>query len=407
MTSRSNQSRQSGSALVYTIIMTAVALMILTGALSWSASNAKQTDRANAYMRSVAAAEAATEIAISKISSDYLNGAENQVLANLNNYRSSPISPVTSPYWSDLEFSDARGHSNATYVDISSSSNYVVLDATYAGLKGFVTTCTVIANARQPAALNDARAGVYQQIQLARIPVFQFAMYGSGDMEIGNGQTFVINGHVHANGTLYVEPSASLTFQSDVSAVGDILFQRHPLDGRSPPAGVVTYQGHKDSHVNAMTLPIGMTNTPQAVREITQPPPGGEDPTSAIGRQRYFNQADMLVTVSNANLAVTSGRFDSFGTVVTNSQAQLFVNTTNSFYDAREEKTVKPIDINIHVLADWAATNSSLRAALGRDVSSVYVWDRRNLPGNQLGAGGLVARERERRERQRGDSRQR
>src|SRR5258706_4733955 len=103
---------RSASALAYTIIMTAVALLIVTGTLSWSATNAKQTDRANGYTRAVAAAEAATEIAISKISADYLNGGESPVLASLNAYRSSPISPATSPYWADWEFSDGAGHPN-------------------------------------------------------------------------------------------------------------------------------------------------------------------------------------------------------------------------------------------------------------------------------------------------------
>ena len=45
-------------------------------------------------------------------------------------------------------------------------------------------------------------------------------MYSSGDMEISCGQPLTITGRVHSNGQLYIEPSSTLTFQSDVTAVG-------------------------------------------------------------------------------------------------------------------------------------------------------------------------------------------
>jgi hypothetical protein len=65
----------------------------------------------------------------------------------------------------------------------------------------------------------------------------------------------------------------------------------------------------------------------------------------------------------------------------------MFVTTANSFTDARESKTVRPIDINVGVLTAWSATNRSLSAALGSsNLSSVYVWDRRTLGGTELGA---------------------
>ena len=72
---------------------------------------------------------------------------------------------------------------------------------------------------------------------MARIPIFQFAMYTSGDMEISCGQPFTLGGRVHSNGELYVEPDSALTFLDDVTAVQDILFQRAPLDTRAAPSG--------------------------------------------------------------------------------------------------------------------------------------------------------------------------
>jgi hypothetical protein len=382
---RGNIAGEEGSALVLTMVIIACALVVLAATMAWSNTSAKQTDRANRYMAATAAAEAATELAVSKISRDYLNGDEALVLASVTNYRSPTLTSAQSPYWADWEFTDTMGHTNSTYVNISSSSNYTVLNSAYAGLKGFVTTCDIVANAHEPKAINDVVGGVYQQLQLARIPIFQRAAYSSGDMEISCGQPFVITGPVHSNGKLYVEPDNALTFLTDVTAVGDILFQRHPLDTRNSPSGSVTYKGRKDSHVSSLTLPIGQTNTPTAVREIIEPPPVGEDPTSLLAKARYFNQVDMVITAGPANITATSGRYNNFATLVTNTEVALFVSTTNSFHDEREKKTVLPIDIDIQVFALWCATNGSIRPLLGnKDVYSLYVLDLRTFASSTM-----------------------
>jgi hypothetical protein len=64
-----------------------------------------------------------------------------------------------------------------------------------------------------------------------------------------------------------------------------------------------------------------------------------------------------------------------------------FVSTASTFWDAREGKTVYPVDINIGGLAAWSATNTDLRPALGsRNVSSIYVLDARTLAAADLQA---------------------
>jgi hypothetical protein len=376
---------QEGSALVLTVVILACALAVLAATMAWSNTSTKLTDRANRYMAATAAAEAATELAVSKISRDYLYGGETLVLASVTNYQSPALTSTQSQYWADWEFTDAMGRTNCTYVSISTSSNYTVLNSAYAGLKGFVTTCTIVANAHQPRAINDVVGGVYQQLELARIPIFQRAAYSSGDMEISCGQPFAITGPVHSNGKLYVEPDNALTFMTDVTAVGDILFQRNPLDTRGSPAGTATYMGRKDSHVPALTLPIGQTNTPTAVREIIEPPPVGEDPNSLLAKARYYNQVDLVITVTSSGITATSGRNNNFATIVTNTEVALFASTNSSFHDEREARTVLPVDVNIHVFALWAATNGSIRPLLGnKDVYSIYVWDKRAFTSSTM-----------------------
>ena len=79
--------KQTGSALMLTLIMSAIALAILAAAMSWSASSTRLTYRSIQYTRSVAAAEAATEKVVSQINRDFLYGGEMLVSDNLNSYR--------------------------------------------------------------------------------------------------------------------------------------------------------------------------------------------------------------------------------------------------------------------------------------------------------------------------------
>jgi hypothetical protein len=388
----------AGNALVMTMIMTAVALIILAGILSWSTGTARLAARSNQFTRAVAAAEAATEKVNSQLASDFLNGGEALVIANLSSYRQIVPTSSDSPYWSDWQFSDAQGNVGNTFVQQGAVSNYTVLSGPYAGLNGFSSTYTLVSDARELDNLQNVVAGVLEDVQLTRIPIFQFAMYSSGEMEVSCGQPFTVNGPVHSNGQLYVEPDSLLTFQSSVTAVGNVLNQRDPLDTRGTPAGAVTYVINRNnplSDVPALTLPIGTSNTPTAVREIIEPPPPGELTSSPIGRERYINLADMIITVTNTNVTVTTGLFNGYGIKLLTNEVSLFVQTNSSFYDWREHRTILPITVNVGALATWSTsltnTNSVLvRTALGRNVYSLYVWDQRTLPTNYLGAVRLT-----------------
>jgi hypothetical protein len=385
---------QTGSALMLTLIMSAIALAILAAAMSWSASSTRLTYRSIQYTRSVAAAEAATEKVVSQINRDFLYGGESLVINNLNSYRQNTApSSSDSAYWSTWQFNDASGNIGQTYVQRGTSVSYISINPPYTNLQAFVSTYTVVSDAKDTASPQDLTVGVLQQLQLAQIPIFQFAMYSSGNMEISCGQPFDITGPVHSNGKLYVEPDSSMTFESAVTAVVTNVFQRDPLDTRGPPAGEVVYvePDQKKSPVAALTLPIGTTNTPEAIREIIEPPPPGEDPSSPIGHLRYYNQCDMLVIASNTGIIATSGHFNNFGINIPTNEVALFVSTASRFWDAREGKTIQPIDINIGSLTTWSQTNSSLSASLiGSNLTSVYVVDRRTLPATSLGAVRVV-----------------
>jgi hypothetical protein len=370
-----------------TMVMTGIAFLTLAALMQYAISDAKMADRSNQYNRAVSAAEATTEKVLTQMSQDYLNGGNTLVSANLSTYRLITPTASDSSYWADWQFSDASGNAGQTYVQLASATNYVVATTAYAGLQGFAWTYSIVSNARETAAYQNVTASVLEQVALAQIPIFQFAMYTSGDMEISCGQPFSVTGPVHSNGQLYVEPDNALTFESAVTAVGNIQFSRDPLDTRAAPAGSVVYMVPDVSGAPPLTLPIGTSNSPLAIRAIIDPPPLGESPSSSLGQERYYNQADMVIIVSATGVSATSGLFNGFLTPVPTNQLNLFITTTNSFVDSREDKTVLPIDINMAAFDNWSGTNGSLRPALGsRDVSSIYVVDKRTLSANQLGA---------------------
>jgi hypothetical protein len=383
----SQKSGAGGNALLMTMIMTGAALAILAGAMAWSSSSTRLTYRSIQYTRSQAAAEAATEKVISQISQDFMYGGPNLVANNLNSYRNTVPTPSDSAYWNTWQFNDANGNIGQTYVQSTPGTNFIELAAPYAGLQGYGSTYTVVSHARDTASIQDVTAGVLQQVQLVGIPIFQFGMYSSGDMEISCGEPFDITGHVHSNGTLYVEPDNNLTFESGVTAVVNILFQREPIDPRGiVPNGSVVYvhPEEKVSPVAALTLPIGTTNSPAAIREIIEPPPPGEDPNSPIGRLRYYNQCDLVLSVSDTEITAMSGYFNPIQTSIPTNEVAFFVTDTSFFWDGREGKTVQPIDINIGNLTSWSLTNSHMA-----NLNSIYVMDNRTtltLPSSNLGA---------------------
>jgi hypothetical protein len=390
-TNISKHFHESGNAIFVTLIITATALVTLSGVMAWSSSNARQAARSNQYSRSVAAAEAATEKVGSQLMSDFLNSGQVLVNANLSTYRSTVPNSTDSSYWSGWQFSNPSGTTGSTYVQQTSTSNYVVLSSTYAGLNGYVSAYNIVSDAKEVTDVQSVTGSVFQQLQLTEIPVYQFAMYSSGEIEISCGQPFVINGPVHANGPIYVEPDSLMTFESSVTASGGINFSRDPADSRTGPAGSVVYDVTPVAHAKPLTLPIGTTNSPSAIEQLLQPPPTGESATSALGSLRYYNKADMILVVSNSGITATSGLANNFATTIPTNQVALFATTNNSFYDSRESKTVLPVDIDVGKLTKWSATNTTLRTALGsRDVSSLYVWDKRTLPGTDLAAVRLV-----------------
>ncbi len=386
------RSTERGNALLLVMMMTVISAIALAGAMQWVSTNARLTTRNNEYYRAVATAEAATEKVVAMMSKDFRDNSWAFVDNRLSNYRAALPTAGESAHWQDWTFSDPSGSTNGIYVRRNAGTNFVQLDSQYAGLRGTAATYSVIANASQTVAGQaPIAAAVRQQFQLATIPIFQFAIFYGVLMELHPGPNFTVTGRVHANDALYYSSGSGLTFNSHVTTVGNLLNAWAPGDSNhsGTPGNSVTFNGEADQHVAHLQLPIGTNNTAKAVREILNPAPSTavESPTSALGMQRFHNKANMVVTITNGAVTVTSGRYNNFATVVPTNQWLNFIVTTNSFTDWREGKTVRPVDINVEALRTWNATNTVLRTVIpDNDVSSIYVNDQRTLTSTELAA---------------------
>ena len=384
-----------GFILIVVLVLMTASVFIMASAMRWTTGSTNITERNIYYQRTVAAAEAATEGVIARMVRDFENNA---VSSTLTPYRAlTPGSYTTESWINDFAFSDGQGNANSSYVTKIGPTAYDKINTSeYRGLYGIVSNYRVVSNARTVASRHDVTAGVKQDFQLATIPIFQFAIFYTLDLEINPSPAMTVSGKVHSNQGIYAAPVTSLLFKDSVTAAAQINFNRMTNDPQYGSAKVIpqftlktNYQG--SSGVDALTLPIGTNSSPTSVREVINPPPAGEDPNSAMGKQRYYNKSDLVVQVTSSNVMVMKGNWGGFAAITTNSgtgTGYTFIKTNSSFYNGRELKTIKPVEIDVAALNTWIAgsnpDNSTAVSILGHDLNSIYVNDLRDPGTNRL-----------------------
>jgi hypothetical protein len=372
--------RREGYALLLVIALTGAALILATGVFQYASTTAGLNNRHVEHQRAVAAAEAATEKVVSSVVSDFRELGEGYILGHLDGYRNMVPTAAEHPAAGDFLFQNLASDNDRLEVTYLPGSGFAISSGQYAGLRGTRSQLRVVANARARYASAGPVGAVYQDVELLRIPIFQFAVFYNIIMEIDNGpNTFTITGPVHCNTNAYFDPYNTLTFNSDVTASGTIAEYKlagHPMS--SPGSGAIIYNGAHDSGVSTLNLPIGTNTSPAAVHAVIEIPPVLEDPYSSIGQQRYYNKADLIILVKDTNIVATSGLKNSFLTQIPGSQITNFLSTNQTFYNKREQKTIKATEIDIAKLIQWNATNTYLRPWLpGQDIRVLFVDDQR------------------------------
>ncbi len=369
------------------MLMAAASILIYASAANWTSTSAGLDDRNNAYNRAVGAAEAATEKAMSYMTRDFFNQTFDPTRTT---YYGSFI--PTNDWASSYVFTDGSGTSDSTYVTSSTSMVLTNLDSQFIGLYGLAYNCTVRGNAHLIGTPANIAGAVEQDFQLATIPVFQFAIFYTMDLEINPGAPMKVTGKVHSNGNLYSAPPSTLEFAQSVDAAGHIYTNRAPYDPTGGSFVTPTYDISPVPNASSLTMPIATNNSPSTVRQIMDPPPTGEDPHSPMGSVRYYNQTDLIITTTPTSVTVQAGLWDNFAaippdqTATNGSTGYSFIQTNASFYDEREQKMTLTTDLNVTALTNWmvntspnggASVNQYKKLVVGQQINSVYINDTR------------------------------
>lgn len=387
------RAREGGYAVMLVMIFAGIALVVMSGAMEWASNTALLNERNNQLTTTLFAAEGATEKVLTRMMNDYDVSGEATVYNNLAIYRTNVPNILESPYWLNFQFSDAQGNTNQTYVNRVTTSAYTNLAGTYAGLSGFASTYRIVSNVKQTNGRFDLTNAAQQELQLASIPVFQFAIFYNSLMEFTWAAPLTVRGRVHSNNSIYTGSSASLAFTDKVTASG--IIQKTAWAGYSLSAmtGSINFQSGSTTNLSSLTLPIGTNNTAAAVREVVNQPPIGEDMNSAMGQQRYYNKAQLLLLVSNSTVTVSvKTPFDLLPTAIPWSQCTNFVSTNVTFTDQREGKTIQTTQIDVGKFTTWAATNTLVISKLGSGVTPgvLYVADGRTTTSTKINGVRLV-----------------
>lgn len=360
-----------GFAILLVVVITGISLLVLTGVLNWISTSATISDRNTHYIATSGAAEAAIEKVCAAISRDFQAGGLTRVTANMASYGS--LAPNAEEHH-DLGNYTFDGGNTPVAVEQISDWQYSDINVRYSGLRGYNASIRVTARASQGLNSGPSRATIQRDLILASIPVVSYFAFYAVDLEICPGSTMTINGLVHGNGTNYFQPHDELNFTTHVTSSRAILNSANPEDPVSRNGHGAVFQGEHDAGVVSLNFPIGTNNSPEMLRQLVEVPPALEPTNSPLGQLRYFNRADLVITVTDTNVVTTSGPADNFAVSVPWSFAQTFISTNNTFFNKRENRQIQATDINIESLR---ANGPALNSLLGRTARTVYVVDAR------------------------------
>jgi len=362
------RNRTRGSALYLVLILGAVAAAIMAGTFAYINQTAKIEKRSNLRLESTYAAEYAFEKAYQE-----LKGVIGQYnLPTLGN--TSAVTNLTTAPTS--AFPSGQGYTWNAYLTVPIENGVPVWDFS-SDLKisqGPYSYLTVVEITRS---MPTGGAPVHEQFQrnwtYVIKPLFQYAIFSDGDLELFPGAAFKVTGRVHANGKIYSGSTASITYGDNVSQIGGYAAHYSPLDPRSEPGNL-----NSPSYTKGSPLTTTRENPPGTLvkddsdsndnndgsRELIEIPDRmNSDPNAT---DRLYNKAGLKVLVNTTGSATisTSG-------VTVPANARVFVTedgtavptgdplatylstmlSTGSMKDYREGATLTTTDVDVGKLA--------------------------------------------------------
>jgi hypothetical protein len=406
------RAQAAGYALLTVMGIVAVSLIVMAATMRRTGTVALLNNRNNIYTVNVNAAEAAVEKVYARLSYDFIASGVGGVAANLPLYRTNVPSAAESEYWNNFQFSDGRGNANRTYVGLL--TYYTGLLPSQYTNKSTINAPVyrIVSNVKNLSGLVSMTNAAQVDVLLALVPLASYAIFYNSLLEFSTAAPMTVNGRVHANGNIYTGSSSPTTFNDTVTATGTLTSPANNGQGPWGSLGVLNGTPNYKTNVPSITLSINMTNT----HSLIDLPPAGESPTSSQGQQRLYNEAQVVLLVSNttvtariqasvssqvpgadpAPLTITS--YLTNASAVSNAAVLArdfpFLSITNSFVDQREDKTILASQIDVGKYAKWITTNTSVLAKYpagsGTYPTILYAADNRANSASQLSAVRLT-----------------
>jgi len=378
---------RQGYALIMVMILSGASLLVLGAALNWAAGSAQQSKRAIEFSNGAAASEAAVEQVVSKMSRDYFEQGEDYVDNQASKYRKQTPSSKEDAIWANYQFSNLTDSKNRISVNRLNAWNYRDVPGKYGGLKGYSTTYQVGCQARELSVEASRVVTTSQEFSLLSIPICNYGIFYFMDLEICPSTAMTFSGPVHANGNIYLEPQSELLFKGNVTASGKILQQGSPLDPVHRKSGKVVFQMEADGGCKTLSMPLGTSNVPDQLRALVEIPPAKESSSSALGEQRYYNRADLVVLIYDDRVEATSGLYNRFRTKVTYLESAGILRITGTMFDKRQNLTARLTEFDV---AKFLENYNSLCWTLGRRPELIYLADLRAQDTRNFAAIRLI-----------------
>ncbi len=362
---------QGGQALVTAAMFCAIASLIFVSVFTWAGNHGRLVRHEDEFLMAQYVAEAGVEKVFAAIRSNVNATSVSPGQTTLNLYATNQLPNSTdNSFFSNYRYVTSSGTSNMiTVTNTAASATNAISSGTYAGLNALIMPYRIIARANSFGRPVNLTTGVQRDIQIQNIPIFQFAVFYNGDMEIEPGAPMSIGGKVHSNGTAYIAPNSTLTFQNTLTAAIGVVDNPMPVDSHQPVYNSAVYDSTVTTPVSPLTLPIPSSNN---AHDLIEPPPGsGGDPISG---QRMYNKAGLIIKVSNSGVTALNGSGGTVNGITVGSGSGNILNTSDSLYDYREGVNVQltQLDIGKLITANKAPANGI-----------IYIYDvRHRLFGN-------------------------
>ena len=376
--------RQRGSILAITLLIILIAAFLATGVASLAVFQFGNASRYEIYKNEFEIAEAVLAKAFAEITFlvEYAGPSLQTEIAN--------IRPPVFPGYTVR---------NLAITLLSSGTETISgTDSPWRGLQLHVARYRLTAQVHQASNTSERfkhpGVALRQDLELQYVPLFLFAIFYNGDLEINPGAAMTVTGRVHTNANIYCgSDGATLRFRDYVTAVGDILHQRHPSSGLGLSPGNDSFWNgttdismrdafgswidhnyanwaatslsrwngyvHDSAHeVEELSPPIPPLEDSQGhpnahvLIERAQPSSPDEAPGTSLRQEKFEYKAGLKIVRDPATGNVTG--YNQEGAIIPltypdpanpSQTKSIFAETT--FYDAREGRTVSSIDVNV------------------------------------------------------------